>query len=217
MVSDKALLNTLQLFSPSLPIGAFAFSQGLEAAITSGQVADAEALETWCGSVLRDSLQTLDCHYLRQAHQVKNTVEWSCINEQLLAYRETAELLQEDLLLGLSLRKWADERSVTTPKSLENSVVALYGWLAAILEIPEDWAVTGFLWSWLDNQVTVAAKAVPLGQNVLQRVLASLQSTVLECAERSKLTGAGSTFSTTPHLAILSAQHETQYSRLFRS
>ena len=103
MVSDKALLNTLQLFSPSLPIGAFAFSQGLEAAITSGQVADAVALETWCGSVLRDSLQTLDCHYLRQAHQVKNTVEWSCINEQLLAYRETAELCRKTYYLAYLL------------------------------------------------------------------------------------------------------------------
>ena len=62
MATERALLDILHLFSPSLPIGAFAFSQGLEAAIESGHVTDAVALETWCDSVLRDSLQTLDCY-----------------------------------------------------------------------------------------------------------------------------------------------------------
>ncbi|GIS24630.1 MAG: hypothetical protein CM15mP125_3170 [Gammaproteobacteria bacterium] len=66
MDTDRAILGALHLFSPSLPIGAFAFSQGLEAAIESGHVAGAVALETWCDNVLRDSLQTLDCHYLRR-------------------------------------------------------------------------------------------------------------------------------------------------------
>ena len=69
MTTERALLDILHLFSPSLPIGAFAFSQGLEAAIESGHVRDAVALETWCDGVLRDSVQTLDCYYLRNAYQ----------------------------------------------------------------------------------------------------------------------------------------------------
>ncbi len=217
MTTERALLDILHLFSPSLPIGAFAFSQGLEAAIESGHVADAMALETWCDSVLRDSLQTLDCYYLRNAYQARTAVGWADLNEQMLASRETAELLQEDLLLGSSLNKWAEELGIDTPNSDGNSVVALYGWVAKKLEIPEDWAVTGFLWSWLDNQITVAAKAVPLGQQVLQGVLMSLKPRILDCVIQSKFTKLDTAFSTVPNLAILSAQHEIQYSRLFRS
>ena len=217
MTTEKALLDILHLFSPSLPIGAFAFSQGLEAAIESGHVRDAVALETWCDGVLRDSLQTLDCYYLRNAYQARTAVEWAGLNEQILTSRETAELLQEDLLLGSSLNKWAEGQVIDTPNSDENSVVALYGWLARKLEVPEDWAVTGFLWSWLDNQVTVAAKAVPLGQQVLQGVLMSLKPRIFDCVIQSKFTQLDTAFSTVPNLAILSAQHETQYSRLFRS
>ena len=217
MTTERALLDILHLFSPSLPIGAFAFSQGLEAAIESGHVRDAVALETWCDGVLRDSVQTLDCYYLRNAYQARSAVEWAGLNEQILTSRETAELLQEDLLLGSSLNKWAEGQGIDTPDSDENSVVALYGWLARKLEVPEDWAVTGFLWSWLDNQVTVAAKAVPLGQQVLQGVLMSLKPRIFDCVIQSKVTQLDTAFSTVPNLAILSAQHETQYSRLFRS
>ena len=217
MTTERALLDILHLFSPSLPIGAFAFSQGLEAAIESGHVRDAVALETWCDGVLRDSVQTLDCYYLRNAYQARSAVEWVGLNEQILTSRETAELLQEDLLLGSSLNKWAEGQGIDTPDSDENSVVALYGWLARKLEVPEDWAVTGFLWSWLDNQVTVAAKAVPLGQQVLQGVLMSLKPRISDCVIQSKVTQLDTAFSTVPNLAILSAQHETQYSRLFRS
>ena len=217
MTTERSLLNILHLFSPSLPIGAFAFSQGLEAAIESGHVTDAVALETWCDSVLRDSLQTLDCCYLRNAYQARTAIGWAGLNEQILSSRETAELLQEDLLLGSSLNKWAEEQGIDTPDSDENSVVALYGWVARKLEIPEDWAVTGFLWSWLDNQITVAAKAVPLGQHVLQGVLMSLKPRILDCVIQSKSTKLDTAFSTVPNLSILSAQHETQYSRLFRS
>ena len=217
MTNESALLDMLHLFSPSLPIGAFAFSQGLEAAIESGHVRDAVALETWCDGVLRDSVQTLDCYYLRNAYQARSAVEWVGLNEQILTSRETAELLQEDLLLGSSLNKWAEGQGIDTPDSDENSVVALYGWLARKLEVPEDWAVTGFLWSWLDNQVTVAAKAVPLGQQVLQGVLMSLKPRISDCVIQSKVTQLDTAFSTVPNLAILSAQHETQYSRLFRS
>ena len=120
-------------------------------------------------------------------------------------------------MLGSSLNKWAKEQGIDTPNSDGNSVVALYGWVAKKLEIPEDWAVTGFLWSWLDNQVTVAAKAVPLGQQVLQGVLMSLKPRIFDCVIQSKVTQLDTAFSTVPNLAILSAQHETQYSRLFRS
>jgi urease accessory protein len=103
------------------------------------------------------------------------------------------------------------------PDANEYSLICLYGWVAASHEIPEDWLVTGILWSWLDNQMLVAAKAIPLGQNALQAVLAGLKPVISECVDQSIQSLEIDPSSTVPLLSIMSAQHEAQYSRLFRS
>jgi urease accessory protein len=217
MSSSGQLIHALHLFSPSLPIGAFAFSQGLEAAIESGQVRDAESLARWCDSVMRFSLMTLDCHQAIRAYRADSASTFRDVNAELLASRETRELLQEDLLLGAAFKKWAVDQGIDVPDANEYSLICLYGWVAASYEIPEDWLVTGILWSWLDNQMLVAAKSIPLGQNALQAVLADLKPVISECVGQSMPTFEVDSSSTVPLLAILSAQHEAQYSRLFRS
>ena len=217
MTSSRHLIHALHLFSPSLPIGAFAFSQGLEAAIESGHVRDPESLVTWCESVMRFSLTTLDCPYAIRAHRADSASTFRDLNAELLASRETRELLQEDLLLGAAFKKWAVDQGIDVPDAHEYSLVCLYGWVAATYAIPEDWLVTGILWSWLDNQMLVAAKAIPLGQNALQAVLANLKLVISECVEQSVQSLEMDSSSTVPLLSIMSAQHEVQYSRLFRS
>ena len=217
MTRPGQLINALHLFSPSLPIGAFAFSQGLEAAIESGHVSDPESLARWCDSVMRFSLATLDCHYAIRAHRARSESIFRDLNAELLASRETRELLQEDLLLGAAFKKWATDREIDMPHADEYSLVCLYGWVAARYEIPEDWLVAGILWSWLDNQMIVAAKAIPLGQNALQAVLADLKPVISECVEQSIQSLEMDSSSTVPLLSIMSARHEAQYSRLFRS
>jgi urease accessory protein len=217
MTSSRHLIHALHLFSPSLPIGAFAFSQGLEAAIESGHVRDPESLVTWCESVMRFSLTTLDCPYAIRAHRADSASTFRDLNAELLASRETRELLQEDLLLGAAFKKWAVDQGIDVPDAHEYSLVCLYGWVAATYEIPEDWLVAGILWSWLDNQMLVAAKAIPLGQNALQAVLANLKPVISECVEQSIQSLEMDSSSTVPLLSIMSAQHEAQYSRLFRS
>ena len=217
MTNPEQLIQALHLFSPSLPIGAFAFSQGLEAAIESRCVRDAESLRCWCDGVMRFSLTTLDCHFAIRAYRADSESVFREVNAELLASRETRELLQEDLLLGAALKKWAIDQGADVPEAEEYSLVCLYGWISATYEIPEDWLISGILWSWLDNQMLVAAKAIPLGQNALQGVLATLKPVVTECVGLSVESAATEAHSTVPLLSILSAQHETQYSRLFRS
>ena len=217
MTSSGQLIHALHLFSPSLPIGAFAFSQGLEAAIESGHVRDPESLARWCDSVMRFSLTTLDCNHAIRAYRAGSVSTFRDVNAKLLASRETRELLQEDLLLGAAFKKWAVGQGIDVPDANEYSLICLYGWVAASYEIPEDWLVTGILWSWLDNQMLVAAKAIPLGQTALQEVLADLKPVISECVGQSMQTLELDSSSTVPLLSILSAQHEAQYSRLFRS
>tara|TARA_B100001093_G_scaffold231886_1_gene222395 strand:- start:6 stop:659 length:654 start_codon:yes stop_codon:yes gene_type:complete len=217
MTRSKHLIQALHLFSPSLPIGAFAFSQGLEAAIESQYVHDAETLTCWCDGVIRFSLITLDCHYAVRAYRADSESVFREVNAELLVSRETRELLQEELLLGAALKKWAIDQGADVPEAEEYSLVCLYGWISARYEIPEDWLISGILWSWLDNQMLVAAKAIPLGQNALQGVLAALKPVVTECVGLFAQSATTEAHSSVPLLSILSAQHETQYSRLFRS
>jgi len=217
MTSSGQLIHALHLFSPSLPIGAFAFSQGLEAAIESGHVRDPESLARWCDGVMRFSLTTLDCHHAIRAYRAGSASTFRDVNAELLASRETRELLQEDMLLGAAFKKWAVDQAIDVPDANEYSLICLYGWVAASYEIPENWLVTGILWSWLDNQMLVAAKAIPLGQNALQAVLAGLKPVISECVEQSIQSLEIDPSSTVPFLSIMSAQHEAQYSRLFRS
>ena len=217
MTKTEHFIDAMHLFSSSLPIGAFAFSQGLEAAIESQYVRDAETLSCWCEDVIRFSLLTLDCHYAVRAYRAESKSIFCKVNAELLASRETRELLQEDLLLGAALKKWAIDQGIDVPGAEEYSLMCLYGWISAKYEIPEDFLVAGILWSWLDNQMLVAAKSIPLGQNALQGVLTSLKPMVTECVGLSTQLAVTEAHSTVPLLSILSAQHETQYSRLFRS
>ena len=217
MTSSGPLVHALHLFSPSLPIGAFAFSQGLEAAIETGHVRDSESLSRWCESVMRFSLTTLDCHYAIRAYRATSNTTFREINAEILASRETYELLQEDLLLGAAFKKWAVDQGIDVPDAHEYSLICLYGWVAARYELPEDWLISGILWSWLENQMIAAAKAIPLGQNALQNVLAELKPQISECVDQSLESLSMDSSSTVPLLSILSAQHEAQYSRLFRS
>jgi len=217
MTDTGALIQAMHLFSPSLPIGAFAFSQGLEAAIESGRVRDSETLTEWCRGVMCHSLSSLDGHYARLAYRAVSQSQFVEMNAELLASRETRELLLEDTLLGSALKKWAVDQAIDVPDATEYSLICLYGWIASRLDIPEDWMVASILWAWLDNQMVVAAKAIPLGQNALQGVLKTLKPLVTDCVQQSCLATGTVAHSTVPLLTILSAQHETQYSRLFRS
>ena len=217
MTRSGPLVHALHMFSPSLPIGAFAFSQGLEAAIDTGHVRDSESLSGWCESVMRFSLTTLDCHYAVRAYRTTSDTIFREINAEMLASRETHELLQEDLLLGAAFKKWAVDQGIDLPDAHEYSLICLYGWVAARYGLPEDWLISGILWSWLENQMIVAAKAIPLGQNALQNILAELKPQISECVDHSLESSSMDPSSTVPLLSILSAQHEAQYSRLFRS
>ena len=217
MTRSRPLVHALHLFSPSLPIGAFAFSQGLEAAIDTGYVRDSDSLSRWCESVMKFSLTTLDCHYASRAYRATSDTTFREINAEMLASRETYELLQEDLLLGAAFKKWAVDQGIDVPDANEYSLICLYGWVAARYELPEDWLISGILWSWLENQMIVAAKAIPLGQNALQHILAELKPQISECADQALESLSMDSSSTVPLLSILSAQHEAQYSRLFRS
>ncbi len=225
MTSDAlARLRLLQLVSPSLPVGGFSYSQGLEWAVESGWVRDTESLTRWLDGFIADGIAWLDLPILVRLYKaaairdIDAIGHWSAL---LFAYRETRELRAEERLRARALTTLIVDLQVPNAHEWRDSLrlcqaapfaVAAEHWGISIEE-----AALGYAWNWLENQIAAAIKLVPLGQTDGQRVqlaLAPRLATILETAIElpdSEL-GAGAMA-----LAIASSRHETQYTRLFRS
>ncbi len=197
-----SLVRLLQLASPTLPVGAYSYSQGLEAAIDAGIVTDAASAERWIADVLEFSVARSDVPLLwRMLHGE------DC-NQEFIASRETAELRAETLQMGHSLSRLLCSLGID---AREGAFPTVYAIAARAWSIEPRDALVGYLWGWLENQVMAAVKAVPLGQTDGQKILMTLGSR-LEALDPQ---AAFSNFA--PGLALLSSRHEVQYSRLFRS
>jgi urease accessory protein len=202
-----SLARLLQLASPALPVGAYSYSQGLESAIEAGIVTDAASAERWIGDVLEFSVARMEAPVLRR-QMVEPTQD---LNDWFLATRETAELRAETLQMGGSLAKLLVDLGVKVPID-DPAMPSAFACAARAWGIAPRDATVAYLWGWLENQVMAALKAVPLGQTAGQKILlvlgARLDVVEIEEAQWSNFA---------PGLAFLSARHETQYSRLFRS
>lgn len=217
------LLRLVRLVSPSLPIGAFAYSQGLERAVDVGWVQDADAALDWMAGLLAQGLVPLDLAVLarlEEANRQGDPAARERWNARLLAARETAELRFEDVQMGGALWRLIEdlrpEIRLARPAG-DRSLACAFAAAGVAWSIPRDSLLLGYAWCWLEHQVSAATKLVPLGQTAAQRILDALMPTlparVVEALARSdEEIGAA-----LPGLAWLSASHETQYSRLFRS
>lgn len=218
-----ALLRLFHLVSPALPVGAYAYSQGLEYATHAGWIHDEPTTLAWLEGLAAFGLGTLDLPILKRQH-----VAWSAGDEravrhwnaQLLAARESSELRAEDLHLGRSLarvlvelqlpeaHRWQDQ--ATTYATMFS--LASVRWNVHIAD-----ALQGYLWSWCENQVLAAVKLVPLGQSAGQRLLHRLTEGLPGIVERALELADDALGVGTVSQALASARHESQYTRLFRS
>lgn len=222
-----ALLHLLQLASPSLPIGAYSYSQGLEAALESGSVTDAASARSW----LADSLHAVVARFeapiywrLLHAFAARDAQAVGDWTERFIAARDTAEFRAETIQMGYSLGKLIAELQIADPVLLamlqaqaEIPLPTAMACAAIALDVPPEAALHGMLFSWAENQVLVCVKSVPLGQVAGQRLLLSL-APELELAAADAIACADEELSNwSPGLSLLSMQHEVQYSRLYRS
>jgi urease accessory protein len=203
------LARLLQLASPTLPVGAYSYSQGLEAAIEAGIVKDAASAGGWIGDVLELSVARMEAPLLWRMMHGED------LNDVFIASRETAELRAETLQMGRSLCALLQDLGVEDVPAQEIAFPTAYAIAARRWNIEPRAALVAYLWSWLENQVMAAVKAVPLGQTAGQKILLSLGNGLDRIAEEASLQTDLLNFA--PALAILSSRHETQYSRLFRS
>jgi urease accessory protein len=205
-------------------VGAYSYSQGLEAAAEAGLVKDAAGAGRWIGEVLALTVATFEAPVLArllaafEAGDAEAAARW---NDEFLASRESAELRAETVQMGYSLRRLARELGIEGTAALEPldevSFPAAFAAVAAAWGIAREDAVAAYLWAWAENQVMSAVKAVPLGQTDGQRLLLSIGARLPAAAQAALSTRDEDLANFAPGLALLSARHETQYSRLFRS
>lgn len=217
-MGTEALGRLLQLASPALPVGAYSYSGGLEAALEAGVVRDAASAERWIGDVLVHSVARMEAPVLLRLVQAygdgSSPQEW---NDRFLASRETAELRAETVQMGYSLERLLVDLGVGRTGLEEPAFPAAFALAVARWGIEPRSALVAYLWAWCENQVMAAVKSVPLGQTDGQRMLLALGARLAGIAERAAALGDEEIGNFTPGLAILSSRHETQYSRLFRS
>lgn len=216
----RPLLALLQLASPGLPVGGFAYSQGLERAIEDGLVYDAASSERWIGDLLTLSLARMEAPLWLRAFDAaaqRDPAAFATWNAELLAVRETAELRAESQQMGASLARVMPALGLTPPALDPLSFPAAFAAACAGLGIDREAGLAAFLWAFIENQVLVAVKHVPIGQQAGQTLLYALhgrlsQAVDTACALRDDELG-----SAPLGYALASARHELQYSRLFRS
>ena len=218
--STERLAHLLQLVSPALPVGAYSYSGGLEAAVEAGIVRDAASAERWIGDVLAHSVACMEAPVLLRLYAAWQKGDAAAVarwNERFLASRETAELRAETVQMGYSLARLAGELGLGEIALEEIAYPTAFSFAAERWEIDPQAALEGYLWAWLENQAMAAVKSVPLGQTDAQRILLSLGERLAEISARAKLLSDDELGNFAPGLALQSSRHETQYSRLFRS
>jgi urease accessory protein len=222
------LVRLLQLASPALPVGAYTYSQGLEWAVESGVIRDEASAGRWIADLLGHGIGRYEAPLvaaLMEAWTAAGHAEIRRLNAEFLASRESFELRAETVQMGFSLRRLIrdlrDERLAFVAEQIETlpEVAFPVAWsgVAAQWGIPIEAALTAYLWSWAENQVMAALKAVPLGQASGQRLLAGLGSQIPAIAADARVRPEAAWSNLAPAFAIACARHETQYSRLFRS
>ncbi|WP_027855014.1 urease accessory protein UreF [Marinobacterium litorale] len=217
-------LRLYQLISPALPVGAFTYSQGLEWAIETGWVESEPSLERWLSSTLEHSVLSLEVPVLQRlctALAQDDSASFDHWCQFLIASRETRELRAEERQRAQALVRLLPALDVTIPDALQRS--AKQTQLAGMALAASAWSIEtnslcrGFVWSWLENAVMAGVKLVPLGQTAGQRLLLTISETLPALLDTAMRLSDDAIGSSTPALAIASARHETQYSRLFRS
>lgn len=217
-------LRLMQLVSPTLPVGAFTYSQGLEWAVAKGWVKDPATLTSWLGGLMEDGIGRLELPVLLRLYQAAIDRDESKLREwaqRLHASRETRELRAEETNRARALTRLLIDLGVDQAAAWQQSVAlcqaAPFALAAAHWGISPKDCLLGYAWGWLENQVAAAIKLIPLGQTAGQRLLLEMGGQLPEVLEKALDLSDEQIGAAAPALAIASSRHEVQYTRLFRS
>ncbi|GKS69286.1 urease accessory protein [Nitrosomonas sp. PY1] len=225
-MQSTLLLRLLQLASPSLPIGAYTYSQGLESAIEKGFVHHEQSAREWITESLNiiGDFEAPIAWRLMQAFSRRDSEAIIYWTECFIAARDTSEFRAETIQMGYSLSKLITDLKIAD-KSLQSILLhqseiplpTAFAYATEALGVPHEAALLGMLFSLVENQVLVCVKSVPLGQVSGQNLLFSLHPIIESIAQHAQQLEDDELSNWAPGLSLLSMQHEMQYSRVYRS
>jgi urease accessory protein len=222
----SSLLKLIWLASPALPVGGFSYSEGLEAAVEAGRVSNEAQAADWLVDQLQLGQARSDLAVLAQAvpaWRARNFERVRELNDWLLQTRETRELRLQTEQMGRSLLEWlrndaqAEQLPLAQCAALPPSYPVAFALAASMSAATARDITLACAFGWAENMMQSAIKTVPLGQSAGQRILARLADAIPQAVEDALASTDEDRQAFTPMLAILSSQHEIQYSRLFRS
>jgi urease accessory protein len=242
-LSPSARLQLMWLASPALPVGGFSYSEGLESAVESGRVTNEAQAAAWLRDQLHLSLARADLAVVARAvpaWQRGDMARITELNQWVTQTRETSELRLQVEQMGRSLVEWLRNRTGDVTADQADTRLAQCAALTPTPTWPISFALAvaqclpqpdtrgkapeaireamlSFAFGWAENMAQTAIKSVPLGQSAGQRILQALIDEIPAAIDHALSLPDTQRQAFTPMLAILSSQHETQYSRLFRS
>jgi urease accessory protein len=226
-LAAAAMIELMRLASPALPVGGFSYSEALEAAVDSGAVTDETQARDWLLDQLQLTLARSDLPVVAlafKAWQRGDLARLQELNDWVLQTRESREFAQQSRQTGRSLVEWMRQRGSASPRLADAAALApapswpaAFALAAAHSGAPLREALIAYAVGWAENMVSAAIKAVPLGQSGGQRLLDALNAQLPTIVDAAMVLPDSQRQAFAPMLAILSSQHETQYTRLFRS
>jgi urease accessory protein len=225
-LTATALLQLMWLASPALPVGGFSYSEGLEAAVDTGRVHDEATAGAWIVDQLHLTLARADLAVVAGAHRAwsrGDSTRIAELNDWVRLTRETMELRLQTEQMGRSLLEWlrndaqAEQLPLAQCAALPPSYPVAFALAASTSAASTGEIVLACAFGWAENMMQSAIKTVPLGQSAGQRILARLGQAIPQAVDHALASTDEDRQAFTPMLAILSSQHEIQYSRLFRS
>lgn len=225
MNSSRSLLSLLQLVSPTLPVGAYTYSEGLETLVQANQITTASALEQWFRQELQYGAIRLEAAVLARAYKATANSELSQLKEWdqwLSAFRETAELREQSWQMGRSLSHLLENLQPNSQALLAEleqpcNFATVFAIAAVTWQIDCAAAVLGYLQSWVGNLINAGVRLIPLGQTQGQQLLLNLHPQLEQTAKQVLVLHDDQLACCSWGMSLASMNHETLYSRLFRS
>jgi urease accessory protein len=224
MLTDIQLLSLLQLTSSALPVGAYSYSEGLEMLVENGIITSPESLQNWLESELKYGAIRMEAAVMVRAYEAVKTEDLQLLsywNQWLSAARETQELRSASWQMGRSLIQLLEKlhpqiKSITSTVGNPCNYAIAFGIALAHHQINIQAGLLGYLHSWVSNLITAGVKLIPLGQTAGQQLILSLQPLLNHATQITAMTDDDLSCCSWG-LSLASMQHETQYTRLFRS